>query len=129
MPPLIPGSLTSVSIAHQWVRLPSEPVSSDFSMSSCSCFLFHLDLLTDYKYEGKILLYVVFCIHFVSLYTLAPGPRDPGKPELWPPWAPAMGPGPARLGPRFAQVNAFCGHQGQEAADYLTEKGARALGD
>ena len=32
-------------------------------------------------------------------------------------------------GPGSPQVNAFCGRQGQEAADSLTEVGVRALGD
>ena len=39
-----------------------------------------------------------------------------------------MGPGPGRPGPGSPQVNAFCGQQGQDAADAFTENGVRALG-
>ena len=34
-----------------------------------------------------------------------------------------MGPGPANPGPGLPQVNAFCGHQGQEAAPAFTDRG------
>ena len=60
-------------------------------------------------------------------------PRENPKPG--PPWlqrlpqAPALWPGPAHLGPSSLQVNAFCGHQGPEAADAFTGRGVRALGD
>ena len=64
------------------------------------------------------------------------GPETPlGKPEAWPQGlllpqrALAMEPGPARPGPGSPEVNGFCGHQGQGAADSFMEKGARALGD
>ena len=40
-----------------------------------------------------------------------------------------MGPGPAHLGPGSPQVNAFCGHQGPQAADAFTGRGVRALWD
>ena len=40
-----------------------------------------------------------------------------------------MGPGPARPAPGSPHVNALWGHLGQEAADFFTEKGVRALGD
>ena len=40
-----------------------------------------------------------------------------------------MGPSPAHRDPGLPQVNAFCGHQGQEADDAFTERGVRALGD
>ena len=59
----------------------------------------------------------------------------PGEPQAWPqklplpPLAPTMGPGTARPGPGSLQVNAFCGHEGQEAADSITEKGVPAQGD
>ena len=43
--------------------------------------------------------------------------------------APAVGPGPAHLGPGSPQVNAFCGHQRQESTDAFTESGVRARGD
>ena len=67
----------------------------------------------------------------------APGPRESPQdnPQPWPPWlqwppqAPAMGPGPAHPGPGEPQVNAFCGHQGPEAADAFPGRGVRALGD
>ena len=66
-----------------------------------------------------------------------PGPRESPRENpqpwaqwlQWPPQAPAMGPGPAHWSPGSQQVNAFCGHQGQEAADAVTERGVRALGD
>ena len=50
-----------------------------------------------------------------------PQPRPPWL--QWPPQAPAMGPGPANPGPGLPQVNAFCGHQGQEAAPAFTDRG------
>ena len=61
----------------------------------------------------------------------APGTREstrenaqPWPPWLqWPPQAPAVGPGPAHLGPGSPQVNAFCGHQGAQAADPFTGRG------
>ena len=39
-----------------------------------------------------------------------------------------MGPGPARPALGSPHVNALWGHLGQEAADFFTEKGVRALG-
>ena len=67
----------------------------------------------------------------------APGPRESPleNPRPWPPWllcppqAPAKGPGPAHPGPGSPQVNAFCGHQGPQAADAFTGRGVRALWD
>ena len=68
----------------------------------------------------------------------APGTREstrenahPWPPWLqWPPQAPAVGPGPAHLGPGSPQVNAFCGYQGPQAADPFTGRGGvRALWD
>ena len=63
-------------------------------------------------------------------------PREtPVKPEAWPQGlllptqSPARRPGTIHLDPSSPQVNGFCGHQGQEAADSFTEKGVRALGD
>ena len=66
-----------------------------------------------------------------------PGPREipwqnrhPRPPWLqWPPQAPAMGPGPAHPGPGSPQVNAFCRHEGPEAALAFTGRGVGALGD
>ena len=61
----------------------------------------------------------------------APGTREstrenaqPWPPWLqWPPQAPAAGPGHAHLGPGSPQVNAFCAHQGPQAADPFTGRG------
>ena len=61
----------------------------------------------------------------------APGNREstrenaqPWPPWLqWPPQAPAAGPGHAHLGPGSPQVNAFCAHQGPQAADPFTGRG------
>ena len=61
----------------------------------------------------------------------APGPRESPQdnPQPWPPWlqwppqAPAMGPGPANPGPGSPQVNAFCRHEGPEAALAFTASG------
>ena len=65
-----------------------------------------------------------------------PGPRESRRenPQPWPQWlqwppqAPAMGPGPAHQGPGSPQVNAFCGHQGQEAYDAFTERAGTSAG-
>ena len=62
-------------------------------------------------------------------------PREPRvKPEVWPqglllpPQAPAMGPGPAHSGTGSAQVDAFCGHQGQGATDSFLRRGFELWG-
>ena len=49
----------------------------------------------------------------------------------WPPQAPSTGPCAAHQGPGSPQVNAFCTHQGTEAADVLSGRGGgiRPLGD
>ena len=65
-----------------------------------------------------------------------PGPRESPQenPQAWPQWlqglpkAPAMGPGPAHLGPGLPQVNAFGGRQGREAAYAFTERGLELWG-
>ena len=61
----------------------------------------------------------------------APGTRESTRENAqpwpawlqWPPQAPAVGPGPAHLGPGSPQVNAFCGYQGPQAADPFTGRG------
>ena len=66
-----------------------------------------------------------------------PRPRESprGKSPALAPVAPVVSPGSClgawscSPGPRFFAGNAFCGHQGREAADAFMERGARALRD